>query len=235
MFVCARRDSGQAGRLALLSIEPLCVESSPVKLPVVMQRPLVALKIVLVGNSAVGKSSLLLRFAEGTFAELPATVGVDFRVISLENVQGYRVKLTCWDTAGQEKFRTLTSSYYRGAHGVIMVYGVDDPESLKHLETAWLEEARRYVNNPNAVYMIVGNKSDLPTAVVPRADGRRLAERVGALFLETSAKSGSGVSECFVELVARILETQPHVTGDGEQAAVQLEAGPYHETASCLC
>ncbi|KAK4530141.1 hypothetical protein CCYA_CCYA03G0998 [Cyanidiococcus yangmingshanensis] len=200
-----------------------------------MEKPTIGLKIVLVGDSAVGKSSLLLRFAEGTFADLPATVGVDFRVVTLEDVRGRRVKLTCWDTAGQEKFRTLTSSYYRGANGVIMVYSVDDPRSLSHIESAWLEEARKFVNNANAVYMIVGNKADLSPAAVPTAQGRRLAERMGALFIETSAKAGAGVSECFIELVARILESQPEPTSLHAQGALQLSASPESDATTCLC
>jgi Ras-related protein Rab-18 len=193
------------------------------------------LKIVLVGDSAVGKSSLLLRFAEGTFADLPATVGVDFRVVTLDNVRGQRVKLTCWDTAGQEKFRTLTSSYYRGANGVILVYSVADLHSFSHIETSWMEEARRYVNNPNVVYMVVGNKADLSPAVVSAAQGKQLAERIGALFTETSAKAGAGITECFFELVLRILETHSEAAALREQGTLEIGARPDHDATTCFC
>jgi small GTP-binding protein len=101
------------------------------------------LKLLLVGDTAVGKSSLLLRFTDGSFdTDVQATIGVDFKV-KMMRVSGKVVKATIWDTAGQERFRTLTSSYYRGAHGVVLVYDVTRPETFRRL-SQWLSEVENY-------------------------------------------------------------------------------------------
>ncbi|WVW82465.1 hypothetical protein I302_104475 [Kwoniella bestiolae CBS 10118] len=140
------------------------------------------LKLLLIGNSSVGKSSLLLRFTDNEFLsdeETAATIGVDFKVKSIE-LDGKKYKLSVWDTAGQERFRTLTSSYYRGAQGVVL----------------------------GVVKMIVGNKVDKEfSRQVTTDEGRAFAQRMGALFVECSAKTRLGVPEAFEELVRRILAT----------------------------
>ncbi|KAG8942929.1 Ras- protein Rab-18, partial [Tulasnella sp. 408] len=117
--------------------------------------PPLNIKLLLIGNSSVGKSSLLLRFADETFLtedESSATIGVDFRVSQME-VGGRRVKLSIWDTAGQERFRTITSSYYRGAQGIILVYDVSNRESFEALPK-WFTELETYVS-PNVVKILV--------------------------------------------------------------------------------
>ncbi|KAF0494343.1 ras-domain-containing protein [Gigaspora margarita] len=119
------------------------------------------LKILLIGNSNVGKSSLLLRFTEDTFLpkdDVSATIGVDFKVVDTV-INGKRYKLTIWDTAGQERFRTLTSSYYRGVQGVILVYDVSKRESFDQLDS-WFGELNTYCSSKDVVKMIVGNKVD---------------------------------------------------------------------------
>ncbi|CAO3691957.1 unnamed protein product [Rhizopus microsporus] len=119
------------------------------------------LKLLLIGNSNVGKSSLLLQFTDDTFLpqeEVSATIGVDFKVSMME-VNGKTYKLTIWDTAGQERFRTLTSSYYRGAQGVILVYDVSNRETFDALSN-WWNEVNTYCSTPDVVKMIVGNKVD---------------------------------------------------------------------------
>ncbi|CAL1702738.1 unnamed protein product [Somion occarium] len=120
----------------------------------------VNVKLLLIGNSSVGKSSLLLRFSDEQWLpedESSATIGVDFRVHKME-VKGKKVKLSIWDTAGQERFRTITSSYYRGAQGIILVYDVANRESFEALPR-WYSELETYVS-PSVVKIIVGNKVD---------------------------------------------------------------------------
>ena len=108
----------------------------------------------------MGKSCLLLRFADDTYTEsFISTIGVDFKIRTVE-LEGKTVKLQIWDTAGQERFRTITSSYYRGAHGIIVVYDVTDAESFANVKT-WLQEIDRYGNEAGVAKLIVGNKSDL--------------------------------------------------------------------------
>lgn len=166
------------------------------------------LKILLVGDSGVGKSSLLLRFTSDKFeANTNPTIGVDFR-IKYVTVGGKRVKLTIWDTAGQERFRTLTSSYYRGAHGVIFVYDVTRKETFESLGDIWMQEVDMYSTIDNAVKLVVANKVDKQIErEVARDQGSAFARQHGTLFVETSAKANTAVNQAFEELVAKILET----------------------------
>lgn len=163
------------------------------------------LKLLLIGDSGVGKSSLLLRFAENKYDEQQlSTIGVDFRVRFL-TVEGIRLKLAIWDTAGQERFRTLTSSYYRGAQGIILVYDVGCRDSFENC-SHWLQEAEKHGTVPGSVKMIVANKVDTPR-VVSTEEGRQLAAQLGTLFVETSAKTSSNVQRAFEELVTQVLAT----------------------------
>lgn len=121
---------------------------------------LTTLKILIIGESGVGKSSLLLRFTEDNFdPEQTLTIGVDFKTKRL-TVDGNTVKLAIWDTAGQERFRTLTPSYYRDAQGAILVFDVSNYASFAKLET-WINELETYSTKSNIVKMIVGNKIDI--------------------------------------------------------------------------
>ena len=118
------------------------------------------------------------------------------------------VKATIWDTAGQERFRTLTASYYRGAHGVLLVYDVTRPETFQHLPQ-WLNEIETYgpAGGKSVVKLLVGNKSDLEAdRAVSTAEGEQWARSKGMLFMESSAKSGDAVKGVFEEVVAKILE-----------------------------
>ncbi|KAH8109063.1 ras-domain-containing protein [Phellopilus nigrolimitatus] len=165
-------------------------------------------KLLLIGNSSVGKSSLLLRFSDQQWLpedEASATIGVDFRVHKMD-VQGKKVKLSIWDTAGQERFRTITSSYYRGAQGIILVYDVANRESFDALPR-WYSELETYVSS-SVIKIVVGNKVDKEfSRQVSTTEGAAFAERMGSLFVEASAKTDVGVREAFTDVVTRILDT----------------------------
>lgn len=164
-----------------------------------------ALKFLVIGDSGTGKSSLLLRFTEDTFdPDQGPTIGVDFKPKTF-NCHGNVVKLSIWDTAGQERFRTLTASYYRGAHGVILVYDVSRRESFDHI-MSWMKEVDVYATNSNMVKMLVGNKIDLPR-VVETSEGQQLAQKQSMLFIECSAKTKKGVEDAFKELTQKVLDT----------------------------
>ncbi|RXM30132.1 Ras-related protein Rab-18 [Acipenser ruthenus] len=143
---------------------------------------LTTLKLLIIGESSVGKSSLLLRFTDDKFdPELGSTIGVDFKVKSITS-DGNNVKLAIWDTAGQERFRTLTPSYYRGAQGVILVYDVTRRETFKRLEN-WLNELETYCTKNNIVKMLVGNKIDKSDRELDRNEGLQFARKHAMLFI----------------------------------------------------
>uniref|UniRef100_UPI00358FDB05 ras-related protein Rab-35-like isoform X1 n=1 Tax=Myxine glutinosa TaxID=7769 RepID=UPI00358FDB05 len=154
----------------------------------------------------VGKSSLLLRFADNTFSgSYITTIGVDFKIRTVE-MDGERVKLQIWDTAGQERFRTITSTYYRGTHGVIVVYDVTSAESFVNVKR-WLHEIGQNCDDVSRV--LVGNKNDEPgKKVVESADAQRFAEQMGIALFETSAKENVNVEEMFTWITQQVLETK---------------------------
>jgi Ras-related protein Rab-1A len=176
-------------------------------------------KLLLIGDSGVGKSCLLLRFADDTYTEsYISTIGVDFKIRTIE-LDGKTIKLQIWDTAGQERFRTITSSYYRGAHGIIVVYDVTDLESFNNVKQ-WLHEIDRYACD-NVNKLLVGNKSDLlPKKVVDYNTAKEFSEQLGIPFLETSAKNATNVEQAFLTMAAEIKNRM------GPSAAASGPSGP---------
>jgi len=170
-------------------------------------------KLVLIGDSNCGKSSLLLRFADDAFSDnYITTIGVDFRFKTIP-VDKRTVKLQIWDTAGQERFRTITSAYYRGADGIVLVYDVTDRETFAHVDE-WLAEVNRYVTD-STVKILIGNKCDLTEErQVAAEEGKKKAEELGMRFLETSAKAATNVQEAF-EAAAAALISKRQAAGAG--------------------
>ncbi|PSR98068.1 Ras-related protein like [Actinidia chinensis var. chinensis] len=166
-------------------------------------------KVLLIGDSGVGKSSLLLSFISNSSQEiqdLSPTIGVDFKIKVLA-VGGKRLKLTIWDTAGQERFGTLISSYYRGAHGIILVYDVTRRETFTNLSETWAKEVELYSTNQDCIKILVANKVDRDgDRAVSVEEGMALAEEHQCLFFECSAKTRDKVQQCFNELTLKILE-----------------------------
>eukprot|EP00656_Telonema_subtile_P027498 TRINITY_DN295_c0_g1_i1.p1 TRINITY_DN295_c0_g1~~TRINITY_DN295_c0_g1_i1.p1 ORF type:complete len:227 (+),score=62.40 TRINITY_DN295_c0_g1_i1:96-776(+) len=160
-------------------------------------------KLLLIGDSGVGKSCLLLRFADDTYTETYiSTIGVDFKIRTVE-IDNKVIKLQIWDTAGQERFRTITSSYYRGAHGIIVVYDVTDEESFTAV-VRWLREIDRYCHE-HVNKMLVGNKCDLhQKKVVDFATAKEFADTNAIPFFETSAKGNHNVETAFLQLTREI-------------------------------
>ena len=162
-------------------------------------------KLLMIGDSGVGKSSLLLRFASDQFEDSHmTTAGLDFKIRTVE-VDGKVVKLQMWDTAGQERFRTITSSYYRGAQGIVVVYGLDDKKSFENVKQ-WVEEIDRYAGE-GVVKLLVGNKCDVEARQVTREEAEKFAEELKMRYMETSAKTGENVEETFM-LTAREIKAK---------------------------
>ena len=157
------------------------------------------LKVVVAGNGAVGKTSLIRRFCEGKFEQTRvATIGVDFQT-QLVPLPERTVKLSIWDMAGQDRFQVIRTGFYRGSRAAALVYDVTDPESLSSLPRWHTEIMGAIQKQP---FVVVGNKTDLER-VQPRAAGEAFAASIGAKYVETSALDGSGVSDLF-ESLARL-------------------------------
>ncbi|CAK8570297.1 unnamed protein product [Lathyrus sativus] len=171
-------------------------------------------KLLMIGDSGVGKSTLLLRFTSDNFEDLSPTIGVDFKV-KYVTLGGKKLKLAIWDTAGQERFRTLTGSYYRGAQGIIMVYDVTRRDTFTNLSDIWAKEIDLYSTNQDCIKMLVGNKVDKESErVVTKKEAVDFARQYGCLYTECSAKTRVNVEQCFEELVMKILDT-PSLLAEG--------------------
>ena len=157
------------------------------------------IKFIIIGDAAVGKSNLLVRYTSGQFKEeYQLTIGAEFgsnNVIISDNT--YRIQI--WDTAGQENFRSITRSYYKNTACAIIVYEISNKKSFENI-SSWIEECKNTA--PKSILMVlVGNKCDLDNREVTEEEGREFAEKNGMLFFETSAKTGKNVEELFKESV----------------------------------
>ncbi|KAL0464158.1 UNVERIFIED_CONTAM: Ras-related protein RABA6a [Sesamum latifolium] len=166
-------------------------------------------KAVLIGDSAVGKSNLLSRFAKNEFClESKPTIGVEFAYRNIR-VGDKLIKAQIWDTAGQERFRAITSSYYRGALGALLVYDITRKSTFESLKK-WLKEVREF-GSRELVVVLVGNKSDLAQyREVNSEDGQSLAQLEDLSFMETSAKENLNVEEAFLQMINRIYQLSCH-------------------------
>ncbi|XP_053694852.1 ras-related protein Rab-35-like [Sabethes cyaneus] len=187
------------------------------------RNPTPMFKLLILGDSGVGKSSLMLRFADNDF--LPSfltTVGVDLKIQNMM-IDGTRVKVQIWDTAGQERFRTITNTYYRGAHGVIIVYDVTNGESFTNVKR-WIHEID---SNCDAVCMVlVGNKNDqLGQKVVLTEDAKRFSDQMKIKLFETSAKENINIEEMFFDITKQVLMQKKRMLqgSTADAASVKLE------------
>jgi Ras-related protein Rab-2A len=180
-------------------------------------------KYIIVGDSSVGKSCLLLSFTDKRFrAEHDVTIGVEFgsRTVTLDNKP---IKIQIWDTAGQESFRSLTRAYYRSASAALLVYDISRRSSFNHI-TQWLEDVRAY-SDQKTVITLIGNKSDLPRREVAYEEGEQFAKDNGLVFLETSAKTTDHVEEAFVRTAGAIYRNIQNGVYDLSSQACGIKIG----------
>ncbi|KRX00929.1 P-loop containing nucleoside triphosphate hydrolase [Pseudocohnilembus persalinus] len=174
-------------------------------------------KLLLIGNSGVGKSCMLMRYAENSFtSNFYNTIGVDFKIktIPIENKQ---IKLQIWDTAGQDRFKTITCSYYRGAHGIIIVYDVTDRDSFDSVRN-WMSEIEKYAQE-NVTKLIVGNKCDMDDSrKVKYEEGQELARQYNINYIETSAKNANNIEIAFKDIAKTVLDRVSCSQGNNSQA-----------------
>jgi len=199
-------------------------------------------KVVLIGDSGVGKSNLLSRFTRNEFnLESKSTIGVEFATRSIE-VEGKTIKAQIWDTAGQERYRAITAAYYRGAVGALLVYDIAKHTTYENVER-WLKELRDHADN-NIVIMLVGNKSDLRhLRAVPTEEARSYAERNNLSFIETSALDSTNVETAFQNILTEIYKivSQKQLDSQGGDGigdlgpTLKLDATPKTEQANKKC
>jgi len=175
-------------------------------------------KLLLIGDSGVGKTSLLFRFADDKFNNsFISTIGIDFKIRTIE-VDGKKIKLQIWDTAGQERFRTITTAYYRGAMGILLVYDITNEKSFENIKN-WMRNIEEH-SSSDVQRMIIANKCDMDDRrQISRDRGESLAIEHACKFMETSAKANLNVENTFFTLARDIMLK-------AERDAVVLPSGP---------
>ncbi len=161
-------------------------------------------KILLLGDTSVGKSCLLLRFCDNSFQEAHlTTIGLDFRLKTINLKDDRKVKIQIWDTAGEDRFRSITRNYYKGAKGILLIFDVTDKETFTHVRD-WIE--RIHEESPEGITIcLVGNKIDMnESRVISNEEGKKIADEFKIPYFETSAKSNIGVEEVFTHLVKEV-------------------------------
>lgn len=188
-------------------------------------------KLLLVGDSGVGKSCLLLRFVEDKFnPSFITTIGIDFKIRTIE-VDGAKIKLQVWDTAGQERFRTITTAYYRGASGIIIVYDVTDERTFENVRN-WYQAVNQHASE-DAQLFLVGNKNDnTDLRAVSYEQGEALAKEWGVPFLETSAKTNENVEELFLKL-AKIIHDKAGSSASANAGGINVGAKSEQSSGCC--
>ena len=194
-------------------------------------------KVLLLGNSDVGKSSLILRYVDEVWSDtFVPTIGVDFKV-KTSNLENKNIKMQIWDTAGQERFRNVISSYFRGAHGILLIYDVTNRDSFKNLES-WLIEIEKNASE-NVLKILIGNKNDLiDEKEIKTEEGEAFAKRNGMQFLETSAKMNTNVKEAFEALGKLMIEfntEKKSVSASNDKRVLSASSGKDIKTKKKCC
>ncbi|XP_008779100.1 ras-related protein RABE1c-like isoform X1 [Phoenix dactylifera] len=180
------------------------------------------IKLLLIGDSGVGKSCLLLRFTDDSFTtSFITTIGIDFKIRTIE-LDGKRIKLQIWDTAGQERFRTITTAYYRGAMGILLVYDVTDESSFNNIRN-WIRQIEQHASD-NVNKILVGNKADMDEnkRAVSTSQGQMLADEYGIKFFETSAKTNFNVEQVFFSIARDIKQRLAESDSKSEPQTIKI-------------
>ena len=158
-------------------------------------------KVLLLGDSTVGKTCILLKYTDKVFQDIHMmTIGLDYRLKTMKLKSGKDVKLQIWDTAGQDRFRSITKNFYRGSHGIILIYDVTSIRSFENVKT-WVEQIHEEISDKVVIYL-VGNKMDMTEErKVSTEEGKKLAEELGLPFTETSAKTGENIEKIFEDII----------------------------------
>ena len=174
-------------------------------------------KILLLGDSSLGKTCFLMRYTDNTFQEIHmSTIGLDYKLKNVQLDDGKMVKIQIWDTAGQDRFRSITKNYYKGAHGIILIYDITNQKTFENVKN-WINQIKEEVSNKVTI-ILVGNKiDDEDHRVVSTEQGEKMAKDFGLMFFECSAKSGVNIDSTFNELVKKTVENYSKVKMEGEK------------------
>jgi len=182
-------------------------------------------KILLLGDSSVGKTCFLMRYADNTFQEIHmSTIGLDYKLKNVQLDDGKIVKIQIWDTAGQDRFRSITKNYYKGAHGIILIYDVTSRKTFDSVKN-WISQIKEEVSDKVNI-ILVGNKiDDVQNRKVTFDEGEKMALSFGLPFFETSAKSGVNIDTTFNELVKKTVETYSKSEGGKGDKLINKKSG----------
>ena len=170
-------------------------------------QPELAIKTLVIGDSRVGKTSLLLKYVDKSFPEEHiSTIGVEYKE-KLITKDGFNIRLQIWDTAGEERFRSITKSIYKNTHGVLFVYDITQKDTFANVKH-WIKDTENIDREIRGV--IVGNKIDLPDRVISKTDLDEIGEKYKMPVIETSAKEGTNVNECFELLIDELFKNKTH-------------------------
>ena len=162
-------------------------------------------KILTLGETTVGKTSLLNKFTENTFSKTQfATIGIDFKLKKI-NINGKTIELKIWDTAGQERYRNLTKQYYKGADGILLIFDLTKKETFLKIND-WIDQLNSHFNQDEISIILIGNKKDLSDREISYEEGNQRGKELNILYFETSAKTGENVNEAFNSLTNEILK-----------------------------
>ncbi|XP_072027074.1 ras-related protein Rab-10-like isoform X3 [Amphiura filiformis] len=189
-------------------------------------------KLLLIGDSGVGKTCILFRFSDDTFnTTFISTIGIDFKIKTVE-LQGKKIKLQIWDTAGQERFHTITTSYYRGAMGIMLVYDITQEKTFDNI-AKWLRNIQEHANE-DVEKMLLGNKCDMEDKrMISKERGEAISRENGIKFLETSAKANINVEKAFMTLAEDILKKYPQKDSSATQGAVKPDRDTDRSGSKC--
>ena len=191
-------------------------------------------KLLLIGDLGVGKSSVILRYIEDYFSgTLMSSIGVDFKTKQIE-INDRLIKMQIWDTAGHERFRSITTSYYKSAHAIIVLYDITDSNSFEHIKN-WMADIDKFAKQ-GVLKLLIGNKIDLnENRKVTKEAGQALANKYGINFFEVSAKDNINIDELFIDVAKSLLERNENMINDDNNGNVVLNSNKVHSKKKKKC
>lgn len=189
------------------------------------------IRLILVGDASTGKSSIMQTYSDGIFPEdYQATIGIEYcsKIIKINKKE---IKLNVWDTSGQERFRAITISYYRGSHGIIFVYDVCDRQSFENIKTIWFANIGKYISTPYKCILVANKIDKSNNRIVSTSEGKTLAEEINATYLEVSAKAKHNIDKLFTDLTTIIVSDKQQIDDQDKIESVKL---PYVESTQSI-